>query len=277
MREKLTLRNIILVIIVLFLLATIPLTLKLVQQRQQVRSKAAADAANLAFASQAITHDNSSNTFDVAVSLDVGAASNPARITGGTFKITVPSSGGAPVKIVRFSPDTSKDHFNQMLKTDVDPSGTFVRYAAVNTADQNSLPTDQFIPLGIVTLQATGAGGSGSVAFTEVQFVASGYRDAIPVNVSPVTVTITTGPGPTGAPTTAPTPGAVRGDVTGPTGHPDKCLSELDRNYIVNLWQNNNYDALADLKSPPDGHFIVQEDVNIWDNIYLLDIADRCH
>lgn len=282
-------------LVVVLLIAT-TLSVYLVRQRQTLRSKADTQGSvDLFFAPSSVTL-NTTNNFDVDVKLSAG--NNP--ITGvditlryglgitptGQFQVT---GGNFDTVIV---PGSSDNGLRSLDRT--------IHFLAVNKGGPGSLKQGD-IDLGKITFTPDSANASGTVTFlsSRVQVVASNYSGTQRVNLgqhstfsysppgatsTPIpppgatnTPTPTAAPAATNTPTLTPTPAAVRGDVSGPAGHPDRCLSELDRAYIVNLWQNNNYDSLADLKVPPDGHFILQEDVNIWDSLYLADIIDRCH
>lgn len=179
---------------VFLLLLSVFLGVYLVQQRTQLKSRAAADTAILSFvpssASAGLSQEVSFN-----VSFNRGTGTKPPVITGVDLHISTDNSN---IQIVRFTPDTGASKFNTELRNEVGSDGLSFRYIAINTADTASLPTNQAVNLGRLVVRTMAAGSSNIRLETATQIVASGYKDAVPLDLTRTAVVTITGPTTTG-------------------------------------------------------------------------------
>lgn len=194
---------------VFLLLLSISLGVYLVKQKTQLRSKAASDTAILSFmplsASAGLSQEVSFN-----VSFNRGTGSRPAVITGVDLRISPDNSN---VQIESFTPDTAASKFNMELSNERAPDGSWLRYTAINTSDTASLPTSQVVSLGTLVVQ-TMATGSSTIRFDTAQTVASGYKDAVPLELRTAVITIEGSSLPSPTPPTA----CINGDTIGGDG-----------------------------------------------------------
>ncbi|OGE20501.1 hypothetical protein A3A14_00720 [Candidatus Daviesbacteria bacterium RIFCSPLOWO2_01_FULL_43_38] len=183
-------------LMVLVILFAIPLTVYLVKQRQEIRSKASGRTLSLVFRG-APPSVGSGNTFSADVVLQ---GSSQSTYTGVDVTITYPAD---KVTLVSFTPPSSPA-LNEEIWRDPNPlvnTGSF-RYIAVNKG--NPSPAS-FITLGTLTFKMTATTGDAQLNFggTSQAVVLEEVEPFLATNtsasgqqlaVSPVTVAVAAGP-----------------------------------------------------------------------------------
>ena len=131
------------------------------------------------------TPDTTSTSLSQEVSFDVsfnrGEIAGPI-ITGVDLRISTDSK----IRIVSFTPNTTLSKFNTELIKYIPADGSSLRYIAINTGDNPSLPTAPAVILGRLTVRTIEAGSSTISFDTSTQVVASGYKDAVPLDLTRV-------------------------------------------------------------------------------------------
>ncbi len=225
-------RKILLLILGLILLLSIPLTIYLVRQQQEIRSRATGQEVSFQLSPQtanAIVND----TLPVAISLANSAGYN---ITGVDFTLTFDSD---ILEALSFQPNTT---LNTVIINNPpnNNNGTF-RFVVVDTsANQN---TQNPLSLGTITFKAKQV-GTATVGFQNNQVTALGNDNLLPVGTNTVgsytvalaptatptplpTATPSPTPIPTATPTLTPTPRPTNTPTPTPTSTPSPTPTPL--------------------------------------------------
>lgn len=258
--------HIIALIIIVVVMIGLPVTLYLVKQQQDLRSRATGGN-SLTFSPSSRTV-NKDSTFDV----DLGISFNPTQqqLTGMDVTITYSDK----LVMENFTRDT--EVLSREIDYDFQPVRRTVHYIAVNRTGSLNRRTD--LKLGTFRFKATGD-GTATITATHGQIVVLGQVSFLDVGNANATYTI-------GGPSPSPSvpPGSVRGDV-------DKngCLNPTARGSFagdpVLIWQMiqgiiaKNPAAIlfplpplvVDLNRPVD-----MRDYTTWWNIYRLDTERHC-
>lgn len=220
-------------LLVLVILFAIPLTVYLVKQRQELRSKASGRTLSLEFrgAPQSVA---AGGTFQVDLVLQ---GSSQSTYTGADVTITYPAD---KVTLVSFTPPASPALDTEIWR-DPNPlssTGTF-RYIAVNKGNPNPA---SFITLGTLTFKMTATTGDAQLSFgnssqavvlEEVESFIASLTGGQQLAVSPVTVAVAAGPTNTPTPSPTPSPTPVPGRKVG-DANDDKCVNIAD----YNIWKS---------------------------------------
>lgn len=255
-------KRIVIIAGVFILLLSITAGVYLVQQRTQLRGQAVADTALLSFVPGS-ANANPAQEISFDVTYDRRTGTRAAVITGADLYVSVDN---ANVTIVRFTPDAAS-RFNTELKNEITNNGQSLRYTGVNTAEQ-PLPTNQVTVLGRLTVQAAAAGSSILRFDASSQIVASGYKDAVPLDLRTATVTVG-GPLPSASPTAPPVIACVNGDVTAGAFH-NGCVDQNDYNVWLREFRGEITTKTADFYTECNANnqkgdgVINISDYNIW-------------
>lgn len=190
-RSGLMPKKLIIIFAGVFLILSIILGVYLVRQRTQLKSKASADTAILAFV-PATAAANLAQDVSFTISFNKGTGVKQPAITGVDLRISIDNPN---MRIVSFTPDTTSSKFNtQLRQPEVSADGTTFRYTAINTADTASLPAGQVVILGTLVVRTTAAGTASLRFDNTTQVVASGYKDAVPLDLTRTGVVTIAGP-----------------------------------------------------------------------------------
>lgn len=188
--------RIVVILIIAFII--IPVTVYLVKQQQELRSRAAGgEVGSLAFIPSFPSSSPGSVNTGGSFSIDLGISfTTDQRITGADVTITYTDN----LRLDNFVKDTTVLPEQVLDSSNIVANPRTVRYVTVNKT--GDLPLRGFVPLGKVTFSVIGS-GQAVVTITDRQIVAAGVAGVLNVRETSNTYIIA------GSPTLTPSPSAV--------------------------------------------------------------------
>lgn len=219
MHVRVSLKQILLALFTIGLIAAIPFTLSQLRKRQELRQRAAGETVTPLLTPNSATK-NVGEAFEAQLSLN--ASGND--ITGVDVRLTTSKD---VVEIVSFQP--SPTFPNELIKTVDEQTGT-LRYVAVNTTAN---PLTGTVLVGTVTFRAKAQGTSPVTLLGDTQITALGHSGKLPTNPLAASFTVaapTATPVPTATPTPIPSPTPTIEPTATPTPLPTNTPTPIPTN-----------------------------------------------
>ncbi len=247
-------------IIILVIMIGLPVTLYLVKQQQDLRSRATgSEVGSLVFSPSSPGTVNKDGTFSLEFGINFTLE---RRITGADITITYTDN----LRLTNFEKNTTDLSEEVLTRSNTFVNPRTMRYVAVNKS--GSLAPGTFVSLGRLTFKAID-NGQAEIRIADRQVVAKDQPGVLEIGDASVTFTIGGGATP---PPTLP-PGLVRGDVDrngclNPSGDPVliwRMIQRLIPKDTSAILFDNNLDRDVDMM-----------DYTTWWNIYITNTRNHC-